>query len=395
MSADNIANIIKQREQACEKLRQTAPRPHVPQKLPLDTFSLITPQILKLLSQADHAIGQYAGFLFNTPNPSLLMAPVTTQEAVLSSKLEGTHATLEDILTHEAGAETEIADDEIKEIINYRVALHFALDNISPIADLASEGSRSPLTVKILKRMHAILLDNVRGATKHPGCFKTGQNYIGGYANISFTPLPPELTEEYMSNLERYIHQEEANILIQSAIIHAQFEMIHPFEDGNGRIGRLLIPLFLYYSGLIPLPTFYMSSFFEKNREAYISNLSNISTSNDWASWIEFFLQGIIIQSKENTAKSLNILRFYEDCKAKSDEIKSYYYIAILDFIFAHPIFTVKQLIDSDTINASRQTVYSTLQKIADLGIITTNTNTPKAKNNIYLCNQLLSIIDS
>lgn len=242
-------------ESAKERLLKSAPAPYIPKKLPLNTFSFVTKEIFELTVKANNAVGQYAGFLKNTPNPWLLLAPITTQEAVLSSKLEGTHATLEDILNHEAGNQTSIETDEIKEVQNYSRALVYAMKNISCYDDLSSMDSKSPLTVKLLKEMHAILLDNVRGSTKHPGKFKMLQNYIGGAENISFTPLPPELVNEYMSNLERYMHYQESDLLLQAAILHAQFEMIHPFEDGNGRIGRLLIPLFLYYRGLIPLPT--------------------------------------------------------------------------------------------------------------------------------------------
>lgn len=374
-----------------ERLLKSAPPPHIPEKLPLDSFSFITREIFTLSAEASNAIGQYTGFLSNVPNPSLLLSPITTQEAVLSSKLEGTHATLEDILNHEAGNQTAIKDDEIKEILNYRRALSYAVDHISVISDLPKENSRDPLTVKILKQMHSILLSNVRGATKHPGQFKMLQNYIGGAADISFTPLPPELTEEYMSNLERYIHYDDLNLLLQAAILHAQFEMIHPFEDGNGRIGRLLIPLFFYYRGLIPTPTFYMSSFFERNRDIYIQRLANISKHNAWIEWIHYFLEGLIVQAKLNTKKAAMILNLYEVFKSQSDSIKSYYFIPLLDFIFLHPIFTVSQVLNAPNIGASRQTLYTLLAKMTDAQILQSGN---KKKNNTFICEKLLSIVD-
>ena len=377
-------------EFALQTLLKTAPLPHVPRKLPLDTFSLLNHDMVSLLSKAGTAIGKYTGFLMNTPNPWLLMSPITTQEAVLSSKLEGTHATLEDILNHEAGNQTQIAEDEIKEILNYRRAIFYAVDNISPISELSNQNSKFPLTTKTIKSMHKILLSNVRGATKHPGEFKTKQNYIGGAAQISFTPLPPLLTEEYMSNLEKYINYEDINHLLQAAIIHAQFEMIHPFEDGNGRIGRLLIPLFFYYIGLIPLPTFYMSSFFEKNRDVYIQKLADISTKNDWNAWITYFLNGIILQSESNTQKAIKILNLYETFK--NIELKSFYFIKILDFIFQHPIFTVKQIIDDKEIQANKQTVYNVLKKMIEAGVIV---DSEKNRNKTYICSKLINIVDT
>ena len=371
------------------KLLSTAPPPFIPDKLPINTFELMTPSLLGLLSSANKAIGEYVGFLMNTPNPNLLMTPMITQEAVLSSKLEGTHATLEDILNHEAGNQTNIEPDEIKEILNYRHALNFAYTNISQRAELSRPDSKSPLTVKLIKEMHKILLNNVRGATKHPGQFKIAQNYIGSYHDISFTPLPADRTEEYMSNLERYIHSEDIDNLIQAAIIHAQFEMIHPFEDGNGRIGRLLIPLFFYYTALIPYPIFYMSSYFERDRTLYIQTLSDISEKGAWADWITYFLKGIIVQSQINVIKAMDILALYEEFKSYNQSIKSIYYIPILDHIFNNPIFNANHLIDK--LSASKQTIYTVLKKMADHNLLTASI---EQKNRIYTCDRLISIVD-
>ena len=372
-----------------EQLRKSAPQPYIPEKLPFDTFKFINPETLKLLTKAHKALGEYTGFLVNSPNPLLLLSPITTQEAVLSSKLEGTHATLEDIFNHEAGIKTSIEEDELNEIINYRNALNYAIENISVMSKLSGPNSKSPLTVKIIKDMHAILLNNVRGSSKHPGNFKVSQNYIGGSNYISYTPVPAQYTEEYMSNLERYIHQEESDLLMQAAIIHAQFEMIHPFEDGNGRIGRLLIPLFFYYTEVIPLPIFYMSSYFNADRDLYIQNLANVSKEANWLGWITYFLNGIINQAEINTNKANAILNLYSELKSNSSEIKSYHYIAVLDFIFQHPIFTISKLMDS--IPASKQTLYNILNRMIGLKILAV---TPQQKNRSYIFERLISIVD-
>lgn len=142
--------------------------------------------------------------------------------------------------------------------------------------------NKLPLSSKIIKEIHKILLNNVREQIKNPGVFKRNQNYISFKGGVTFTPVEPALTEEYMTNLENYIHYDEIYLILQSAIIHAQFEMIHPFQDGNGRIGRLLIPLFLYYRNSISVPAFYMSTYFNENRKTYIELLNNISQQNDW-----------------------------------------------------------------------------------------------------------------
>lgn len=372
-----------------EKLISTAPAPHIPELLPLDFFKLITPEIMQLISEANNAIGKYSGFLSSIPNPSILLAPITTQEAVLSSKLEGTHATIEDIFNHEAGNATEIQDDEIKEILNYRKALVYAVNNITPADKLHEESSKSPLTVKIIKSMHKILLDNVRGSTKHPGHFKVNQNYIGGTGHISFTPLPPLLTEQYMSNLEVYIHKDELDTLTQAAIIHAQFEMIHPFEDGNGRIGRLMIPLFLYYRSRIPLPIFYLSSYFNANKDIYIAKLANISKSKSWQEWITYFLTGVTQQADINVKKANAILLLYENYKANAKEIKSYRFIDFLDFIFEHPIFTTNSAIEE--LQVSRQTCSSIFNKMEKLGMISSRV---VGNKKTYIFDKLLFIVD-
>lgn len=193
-----------------------------------------------------------------------------------------------------------------------------------------------------------------------------------------------------MSNLENYIHYDELDLLVQSAIIHAQFEMIHPFKDGNGRIGRLLIPLFLYYRKLLPYPTFYMSSYFEKDRSLYIDKLSKISQNNDWLGWIKYFLEGIVAQSDINTNKAYYLLNFYNDViRIANTELNSKHSIEIIDFIFENPIFKAKQLISKDI--ASNNTIYSLLNQLVNLNILSTD---DKDRNKTYYCPKILSFID-
>ena len=319
----------------------------------------------------------------------LLISPILSQEAVLSSKLEGTHATLEDLLNYQAGNYVEVQQDEIKEIQNYREALTYALNTLSIIDEDNNDSKKLPLSTRIIKEMHKILLDNVRGSTKRPGEFKRNQNYIGTRNEILFTPVPPELTNEYMSNLENYIHMDEISLIIQSAIIHAQFEMIHPFEDGNGRIGRLLIPLFLYYRKALPIPTFYMSSFFEKDRSLYISNLSNISKNNDWESWIKYYLTGVIISADENSIKAKDIFELYNYLKdEKMIQLNTKNYIKILDFLFQYPIFTVPQI--SKKLDIPNRTIYRYLNKLVELDILNTSDSD---RNKTYYFLSLLRII--
>lgn len=345
------------------------PKPYIPEELPINLDStLLNREMFNLITTASNEMGIYKGFLSNTPNPILLISPLLIQEAVLSSKIEGTHATLEDFLNYEAGNKTEIEKDELHEISNYRAALFYALDNMATRSTV-NDSEKFPLVIRLIKEMHKILLNNVRGSSKDPGNFKRLQNYISSGSTISFTPVAPELTDKFMGNLENYIHFDEIQILVQSAIIHAQFEMIHPFQDGNGRIGRLLIPLFLYYKEYLPYPTFYMSSYFEANRKDYITNLSNISKNKDWKNWIEFYLKGIIEQAKLNTSKAQYLLGLYNNMKESIiTNINSKNGINILDFIFQHPVFKAKQF--SEKLNIQNRTAYNLLNQFVELGIL-------------------------
>lgn len=374
-----------------EEIFLNVPKPHIPEKLPIElSKSLYDCEIIKLISKANNAMGAYRGFLINTINPMLLISPLVSQEAVLSSKLEGTHATIEDFINYDAGNEVSVSKDEMQEVMNYRSALYFALGKMSTISDDSEEGRHKlPLSVRLIKEMHKILLDNVRGQNKSPGEFKTEQNYIGNSAEITFTPLPPELTQDYMANFEQYIHFDEVDLLVQAALIHCQFEMIHPFKDGNGRIGRLLIPLFLYYREMLPVPTFYMSAYFEKDRTMYLEKLSAVSQKNDYATWIKYFLEGVIQQAEINTLKAKALLERYNEFKDICiSGMSSKYAIPLLDEIFQRPAFKAKQI--QEVIPGSKGTLYNMLDEFVARGILRKD---DKARNATYFCPAILSII--
>ena len=374
-----------------EEIYKNVPEPHIPKKLPVELTSVIfDTDIIKLISKANNAMGAYRGFLVNTINPMLLISPLVSQEAVLSSKLEGTHATIEDFINYEAGNEVSIPKDEMQEVMNYRTALFYALDKMSVMSDTSEEGRHKlPLSSRLIKEMHKILLDNVRGKTKSPGEFKTEQNYIGNANSITFTPLPPELTLDYMANLEQYIHYEEVDLLVQAALLHCQFEMIHPFKDGNGRIGRLLIPLFLYYRDMLPVPTFYMSAYFEKDRDLYLRKLSAVSENNDYATWIKYFLEGVIQQAELNTFKAKSMLDKYNEFKEICiAEMSSKYAITLLDELFKRPAFKAKQI--QEIIPGSKGTLYNMLDAFVEKGILRKD---DKVRNTTYYCPAILSLL--
>ncbi len=355
---------------------------YTPKNLPIQNIKW--ENFVHLIGKANAEIGRFDALLQNIPNPSVLLSPLTTNEAVLSSRIEGTQATLKEVLEFEANPQKETKKyDDIQEVINYRKALNVAVDEMKKLS----------LTTRIIKKAHEILLEGVRGQNKDRGNFRKQQVFIGkpGASVEQATYIPPsaEKINDLMSNLEKYIHGEEKDLLVQLAIIHAQFEMIHPFMDGNGRIGRMIMPLFLYFKKAIFYPSFYLSEYLEAHRNEYYQALLDISKNDDWQNWITFFLQAIIEQSKENISKAKKIMALYEQKKQKITELtKSQFNIKILDTLFVMPIFQSKDFIKFSKIpKASAFRYIGILEKN---GVISSN---KKKKNKLYFFNKLLDIV--
>lgn len=318
--------------------------PFIPPKLPLDTLDWVS--YISLIGDARDRLSKFDGLLQGIPNPNVLLSPLTTQEAVVSSKIEGTQATLEEVLEYEADPkQLDEKKDDILEVLNYRKAMFYAI----------AEMQKRPLTEGLLRDVHKILLDNVRSHTKRIGKYRDWQVFIGREGTTieeaSYVPPEPQNIEGLMSNLERYFHYQEKDPLVQLAIIHAQFEMIHPFGDGNGRLGRIIMPIFLHFKGVLSTPMFYLSGYFEKHRDAYYSKLNNISAKEDWDGWIIYFLNAVKEQSELNISKAKAIMSLYSQKKEEIKETtKSQYAVDILDFIFSYPFFSSSQFAEKTRI---------------------------------------------
>jgi Fic family protein len=264
----------------------------------------------------------------------------------LSSKIEGTRATLQEVLVFEASPNVSNEKyNDIQEILNYRKAMAFAVDWLND----------RHITLGMLKQTHQILLDGTRGENKMPGEFRNTQNWIGAPGSTidqaSFVPPSPLVLQGCLDNFEEYLSYDEKDKLVQMAIIHAQFEIIHPFNDGNGRLGRMLIPLFLFQTKQLVLPMFYISAFFERHRDQYIAMLKNITDNNDWEGWILFFLEAVSQQAKINTEKAKAIIDLYESKKQMiSKLIHSQFVIHVVDTIFKMPIFNTADFIKTSGI---------------------------------------------
>lgn len=313
-------------------------QPYVPDVLPLTELDFR--RLLPLVGQANAALARYDGLLQGIPNPAVMLSPLTTQEAVLSSKIEGTQATVDEVLEQEAGLLKEGEKfQDILEISNYRKALFSAREYLKDY----------PIRLAFVRELHRILMSSVRGQDKTPGEFRKDQNWIGKHGctmeQASFVPPNPMQLPDHLQAWERYMDSNDADFLLQTAVVHAQFELLHPFKDGNGRIGRILIPLFLYQKRALSQPMFYLSEYLENHREEYYQRLKGISAEGDWNSWIAFFLQAIAIQAAQNSARVTAIQSLYEEMKlAIHEATRSQYTVHILDAIFSKPIFRSSDL---------------------------------------------------
>ena len=313
-------------------------RPYTPSELPLTDLDFR--RLLPLVGQANAALARYDGLLQGIPNPAVMLSPLTTQEAVLSSKIEGTQATVDEVLEQEAGLLKEGEKFlDIQEISNYRQALYSAREHLKDY----------PIRLSFVRELHRILMSSVRGQDKTPGAFRLDQNWIGKHGCVmehaSFVPPNPLQLPDHLQAWERYLDSNDVDFLLQTAVVHAQFELLHPFKDCNGRIGRILIPLFLYQKRALSQPMFYLSEYLEAHREEYYQRLKGISAEGDWNGGIAFFLQAIITQAGQNSARVAAIQALYEDMKvAIQAATHSQYTVNVLDAIFSKPIFRSSDL---------------------------------------------------
>lgn len=340
--------------------------PYTPDTLPLDNLDYR--RLLPLVGQANAALARYDGLLQGIPNPAVLLSPLTTQEAVLSSKIEGTQATVDEVLEQEAGLLKEGEKyKDIQEISNYRQALFRAREYLPTY----------PIRLGFVRELHRILMNSVRGQHKLPGEFRKDQNWIGkpGCTIEEATFLPPSPLQllDYLQAWEVYLDSDDMDFLLQTAVVHAQFELIHPFKDGNGRIGRILIPLFLYQKRALSQPMFYLSEYLENHREEYYERLRAISKAGDWNGWIAFFLRALVQQAAQNSQRVAAIMALYEEMKlAIQEATHSQYTVHILDAIFCKPIFRTSDLIQTlaADFNIHEKTTPGLLRQLKGAGIL-------------------------
>jgi Fic family protein len=304
--------------------------------------------------------------LHGIPNAQILLSPLTSQEAVLSSKIEGTQATLGEVLEFEAEEDSASGEkrDDIQEVLNYREAMRHAVNALREL----------PLSQRLVRDAHRVLMAGVRGESKTPGEFRRLPNWIGpagcSIEEARFVPPGADCVADLMSAWERYLHGTAPDKLVQLAILHAEFEAIHPFLDGNGRLGRLLVPLFLVDKQLLSTPDFYVSAYLESHREEYYERLLAVSRDANWTGWCVFFLEALTAQARDNESKARAILRLYQSKKDWiTDQTHSQYAVRALDWLFRRPIFKSSDFIA--TVGIPKGTASRIVRIVRAAGLLT------------------------
>ena len=336
-------------------------------------------ELQQLLSRADMALGRLDGIATILPNPDLFVALYVRKEAVLSSQIEGTRATLLDIFDYETTGEMV---KDVDEIVSYVRAMNKGLQRLKTL----------PVSLRLIREIHEELLQGVRGEHRTPGEFRTSQNWIGPPGstidNAVFVPPPPHDMQIALSDLEKFIHKkDDLPILVKNALIHAQFETIHPFLDGNGRVGRLLITFLLVHNDILGKPLLYLSYYFRRNRQEYYDRLNDIRNNEDWENWLKFFLTGVYETSQQSAEAAQKILSLQERDRARI--VHSPNGSALLNHLFMNPLITIHEI--RRLTGISHATAGRLVKQMIKLGIL--NEITGYARNRKFLYKAYFDIL--
>lgn len=358
-------------------------RAFVPNSLPPSLEWDIT--VINALSRADFLLGKLAREGSKLPNPHLLMRPFIAREAVLSSKIEGTQATLGEILEASAGIEVKQNPDDLQEVQNYITALDYGLNRLREL----------PLSLRLIKEIHEHLMQGVRGSHATPGEFRHSQNWIGSPGctlnTAKFVPPPPDNLMDCLGELEKFLHDRQLPPLIHIAFCHYQFEAIHPFLDGNGRVGRLLIMLLLIEQKMLPSPLLYLSAFFEATRDEYYKQLYNVSSAGTWREWLIYFLNGVAVQSEDVLSRAERINDLLNQWKIQVASSASSVPVAIVEYLAVNPYFTTNKIKEALSIPAY-STAQRAIQKLEAAGIVKQTTENKRGK--VYCATEILKILE-
>lgn len=346
-------------------------------------------KLMAEISSAERGISELAGVTRTLPNPHLLIRPFMSREAVLSSRIEGTQASLSDLFYFEASKKPPVGLSDVREVRNYVRALEFGLKRLEEL----------PISKRLLKEMHAELMQHVRGSqqTLTPGEFRTTQNWIGP-ANCTlndakFVPPPPEEMMDALSDLERFLHEpSDLPLVIRLALVHYQFEAIHPFLDGNGRIGRLLITLLLSAEKALPQPMLYLSAYFERNRTEYYRHLLAVSQGGCWTEWVSFFLRGVTEQAHDAIRRSEKLLRLWQSYRSKLQSARSSALpLKLVDHLFSQPYLTVGQA--KDLLDVTHRAADLNVKKLVEAGIL--HEEPLQIYNRVFVARGVMAVLEA
>jgi Fic family protein len=319
------------------------------------------------------------------PDTSILNYMYVRKEAVLSSQIEGTQSTLDELLRYESEQVKGVSIDDVQEVSCYVAALNHGIKRMD------EEGF--PMSSRLIREMHKILLENSRGSDKTPGEFRRSQNWIGGSrpGNARFVPAPPEKVTDLMSDFEKFLHNDEVPPLFRAALMHHQFETIHPFLDGNGRIGRLLITLFLRWQNCLKSPFLYLSLFFKKNRALYYDKLDAVRNTGDWEEWINFFFEGVAVTAEDARKALLAIKKVFDEADKKVDGIGRARIPAarVLAEFKRKPLLTISEI--AGRTGLSNNAVSNNIERLIRLGII--NAASERKWGQIYAFSEYVDIL--
>jgi Fic family protein len=343
-----------------------------------------SPELVSAAIDAGHVLGRLAGQGEKLPNPHLLIRSFVRREAVLSSKIEGTQATLGELLADEAGAAVERAPDDLKEVRNYVVALEKGVARLD----------KMPLSLRLVRELHHTLMKGVRGDSAAPGEFRRIQNWIGPpgttVANARFVPPPPNELPACLDAWEKHLHDRDLPPLLQAALLHYQFEAIHPFIDGNGRVGRLLITLFLVEREILPSPLLYLSAFFEATRRDYYDLLTAVSERGEWEPWVLYFLRGAAHQGKDALERVAKINDLREKWRKRLASRQTTKVMRLLDRITGNPFITVSGA--AAELGVAFTTAQRTIDVLLEQKILVQSDRA--RRDRVYVAKALLDILD-
>jgi len=343
-----------------------------------------TAQLAKVLSDADRAVGRLAGEGRRLPNPHLLIRPFVKREAVLSSRIEGTQATLGELLSVEAGAAVDRSPADLREVANYVTALEYGVRRLETL----------PLSLRLVRELHARLMAGVRGEAATPGRFRRSQNWIGRpgctLATATYVPPPPDRLMDCLSAWETFQHDTSLPPLVQVGLAHSHFEAIHPFLDGNGRVGRLLIMLFLVERQILPAPLLYLSAFFEATRDQYYDRLLGVTERGEWEAWLEYFLTGVARQAEDAVSRAQRIDALLTSWRAKVVRIASKPAADMIDLLAENPFCTATGI--AKRLSIAFTTAQRAIDRLESAGVVI-QVSAAK-RNRVYCAQAILDILE-